>query len=341
MGSILEVARRAGVSKSTVSRVLNGGSVSEKAYAAVQQAIKEMDYHPNSVAQVLRGAKSGVIGVASNALNSLMNPSLTLRFAGMNSVLEEHGYSMLLLSINTPSGSSNMDKALRFLQEQRIDGLILLGDIDDAEQRSKLLNYRQVVYTGERILPDKGFRIYMGNYNYSRDMYEYLFQCGHRKILSMMVNNASVRMHEARVEAYSDVCREYGVECCTQLVYRMADGSMTFQQKLQTTYDLYRTSGASAIFVDSTEFANSLITFFFAHGLEVVRDYSLVAVERGKTKGQGDPFITSICLPDFEYGVNCARMMLEVLQDPEMEYADVKVPYQMKIRSSVKDISNS
>ena len=38
------------------------------------------------------------------------------------------------------------------------------------------------------------------------------------------------------------------------------------------------------------------------YGLEVVRDYSLTAVERGKVKGQGDPFITSICLPDFEYG---------------------------------------
>lgn len=82
MGSILEVARRAGVSKSTVSRVLNGGSVSEKARLAVECAIQEMDYHPNGIARVLRGAKSSVIGVACNSVNALMNPSLTLRFAG-------------------------------------------------------------------------------------------------------------------------------------------------------------------------------------------------------------------------------------------------------------------
>ncbi len=334
MGSILEVARRAGVSKSTVSRVLNGGSVSEKARVAVQRAIEELDYHPNGIARVLRGAKSGVIGIACNSYNALMNPSLTLRFAGMNSVLEQHGYSMLLLS----NGASHMDKALRFLDEQRIDGLIVMGDVDDDRERRKLLGYRQVVYTGERILPDKGFRIYMGNYNYSRDMYAYLFGCGHRKVLSIMVNNASQRMRRVRIEAYASVCQQYDVPCQPELVCRLGEEGKTTRQQLQAAYDLYRTTGASAIFVDSTEFANSLITFFSGQGLEVVRDYSLAAVERGKLKGQGDPFITSICLPDFEYGVRCARLMLEVLEDETVEYRDVTVPYELKIRFSVRNL---
>lgn len=338
MGSILEVARRAGVSKSTVSRVLNGGSVSEKARVAVQRAIEELDYHPNGIARVLRGAKSGVIGVACNSVNALMNPSLTLRFAGINSVLEQQGYSLLLVSINTGESDSNLDKALRFLDEQRIDGLIILGDVDDEKERRRLLQYRQVVYTGERILPDKGFRIYMGNYNYSRDMYAYLFGCGHRKVLSMMVNNASRRMHRARIEAYASVCQQYDVPCQADMVFRMVDTQDTTRQKLQAAYDAFCSTGATAIFVDSTEFANSLITFFSGYGLEVVRDYSLAAVERGKLKGQGDPFITSICLPDFEYGVSCARLMLEVLEDETVEYRDVTVPYQLKVRFSVRNI---
>ena len=338
MGSILEVARRAGVSKSTVSRVLNGGSVSEKARLAVECAIQEMDYHPNGIARVLRGAKSSVIGVACNSVNALMNPSLTLRFAGINSVLEQQGYAMLLLTIDTGTTSS-LEKALRFLDEQRIDGLIILGDVDNEKERRRLLEYRQVVYTGERILPDKGFRIYMGNYHYSRDMYAYLFGCGHRRVLSMMVNNASERMYRARIGAYASVCQEYDVPCQPEMVYRMVDPTVTTRQKLQTTYDAFRATGATAIFVDSTEFANSLITFFSGYGLEVVRDYSLTAVERGKVKGQGDPFITSICLPDFEYGVRCARLMLEVLEDESLEYRDVTVPYTLKVRSSVRDLN--
>ena len=61
--SILDVAARAGVSKSTVSRVLNGGSVSEKARVKVHKAINELSFSPNAFATALRGRQCRIIGV--------------------------------------------------------------------------------------------------------------------------------------------------------------------------------------------------------------------------------------------------------------------------------------
>lgn len=69
-------------------------------------------------------------------------------------------------------------------------------------------------------------------------------------------------MYRARIGAYASVCQEYDVPCQPEMVYRMVDPTVTTRQKLQITYDAFRATGATAIFVDSTEFANSLITFF-------------------------------------------------------------------------------
>ena len=63
--SIWDVAKRAGVSKSTVSRVLNGNAVGQASYQKVMDAVKEMGYRPNYMARGLRGNSSNVIGVLS------------------------------------------------------------------------------------------------------------------------------------------------------------------------------------------------------------------------------------------------------------------------------------
>lgn len=168
--------------------------------------------------------------------------------------------------------------------------------MDNEKERRRLLEYRQVVYTGERILPDKGFRIYMGNYHYSRDMYAYLFGCGHRRVLSMMVNNASERMYRARIEAYANVCQEYDVPCQPEMVYRMVDPTITTRQKLQTTYDAFRAPAPPLFLWTAPSLPTASSPFFPAMAWRLCGDYSLTAVERGKVKGQGDPLShPSVC----------------------------------------------
>ena len=98
--SIVDVAKKAGVSKSTVSRVLTGGSVSEKTIQAVRRAMEELDYVPNRNAQGLRGAPAYTIGVAVSDPDALLRRSLTTRLAGMNHVFSQMGYSFLLINGN-------------------------------------------------------------------------------------------------------------------------------------------------------------------------------------------------------------------------------------------------
>lgn len=70
---------------------------------------------------------------------------------------------------------------------------------------------------------------------------------------------------------------------------------------------------ATALFVDSVDFANSLINYFSERGLELRKDYSVVAVERGVTAETKDALITAVSLPDFDYGRQCGQLMMEVI----------------------------
>lgn len=160
--SILDVAREAGVSKSTVSRVLNGEAVSEQARAAVQRAIETVGYRPHAMTSKLHNIKNHVIGIVTVGPDIFGGNNMSQRLAGISEVLIQAGYSIMLVTVPPNSTISALQNGFRFLEENRIDGLISTSDLDEAADSEKAQKFRKVVYTGERISPRKGFRVYLG-----------------------------------------------------------------------------------------------------------------------------------------------------------------------------------
>ena len=81
--SILDIAKRSGVSKSTISRVLNGGSVSPRTRELVERTMQEMGYYPNYMARGLRGVHHTVVGIMSLGKGMFVNPTISRRVAGI------------------------------------------------------------------------------------------------------------------------------------------------------------------------------------------------------------------------------------------------------------------
>lgn len=133
--TIRDVAERAGVSKSLVSSVLRGkGRVSEASRIAIQQAIDELGYRPNSRARALSRQRSDTVGVL---LNDLSNPWFVDLLAGLATTLHSSGLSPLLTDVYTDQriGVSSVDKLLG----QDVDGLVVVGtnaEDDDAIRRA-------------------------------------------------------------------------------------------------------------------------------------------------------------------------------------------------------------
>lgn len=121
MASIKDVAKKAGVSVNTVSRVLNKrGYLSQKTIDAVNTAIDELNYIPNQIARNLFKQKTNIIGVI---IPDVSHPFFAKMVKEIDEALHEKNYKMLLY--NTTDSSDKELESLRMLQENKVDGIII------------------------------------------------------------------------------------------------------------------------------------------------------------------------------------------------------------------------
>ena len=331
--SILDVAARAGVSKSTVSRVLNGGSVSDNARKKVHKAIEELSFSPNTFATALRGKQSRIIGVVIDDYRMFrQRMHIFHRIAGMASFLAKEGYSLLIINAALPDGSVSLSGAISQLDNKTVQGLIFPGNLSSRGESDVILSRREIVYTGESLSEEKGFRVYMGNYDYSLMLYRHLFKNGHRSVLSVFAMAGKDTL-ERRMNAYVECASEYGVVPEPGCFLSKDDG---LESIVSDIYQSFIGGSYTAIFVDSLTLGHIIIDYFEEKGLCLLDDYSIVAIER--EDDIAEPVITTVALHDYSYGEECARLMLRVLADESLEREDVFIPFELKVRSSVKAI---
>src|SRR5436305_10882253 len=122
MSTIKEVAERAGVSVGTVSHVITGSvPVSEDLRLKVQNAILDLDYHPNHVARSLKTSRTRTLGI--------IVPDMTVSFfpqiiRGAETAATQHGYS--LLAVNSDDDCERQKELLSLLRAQRVEGILLV-----------------------------------------------------------------------------------------------------------------------------------------------------------------------------------------------------------------------
>lgn len=126
-----DIARMAGVAKSTVSRYFNGGYVKEETREKIRTIIQEYNYEPSAAAKTLRSYETRTIGIVAPTLNSVTTGRL---LTSVNDYLMEHGYSVLIQSTNHDPARELA--CLEYLISLRVDGIILIAtNILEAHQK--------------------------------------------------------------------------------------------------------------------------------------------------------------------------------------------------------------
>ena len=188
--SIHDVAKRAGVSISTVSRVINNSAgVKDSKAAAVREALEYYDYQPSQFGRGLVTGSSKMIGVYSPLANGSMfeNGYLLECLRGIDNVIRESDYSLLL--INEAAGYEENRKAkpkfIDYVSQKRIDGLIVLTIPSDGRLEGSLSAIIEedfpVGYIGKRF-SEKGMNVYASYEEYILDGIRRLYEKGHRRI---------------------------------------------------------------------------------------------------------------------------------------------------------------
>jgi LacI family transcriptional regulator len=201
--TIREVATTAGVSIGTVSRVLNGKSVSVRVLEAVNSAIKDLHYTPNAIAQSMRTNSTRAVSLV---VNDISNPLFSGIAKGLDKVLSANNYSLLIA--NTDTDPQRERVIIESLKQRRVDGLaIAVSDEDNDNIKSILQSVEFPIVLLDREL-DIGADIVCDDHaNGMKKALRYLFDLGHEDI-ALITGDDSVRPSRERATGYRDAFRE-------------------------------------------------------------------------------------------------------------------------------------
>lgn len=205
MPNIKDVAKKTGLSVTTVSRVLNNrGYISEKTRKLVYDAMSEMNYQPNELARSLFRQRSNIIGVI---VPSAEHPFFGKLLQSIEKHASQAGFK-IMLCISRQDAAKEIEY-LQMLQGNKVDGIILSSRTSDIKSH---LNHQFPFVTIDRILSPDIPCISGDNYLGGRLATQHLIERGCRKIAHITGSPELQLQANRRDEAFIDVCRSYSIE---------------------------------------------------------------------------------------------------------------------------------
>jgi DNA-binding LacI/PurR family transcriptional regulator len=208
--TMLDVARRAGVSRSLVSRVMrDSGSVSERRRQLVQKAAEELGYELNWAARSLsaKRASSGIIGLL---LRDTLHPWTADLSRLARPILEEAGYTVLASLLSAPSSSRGLDlSSIEVFRDLQVDGLMLFGSVADEKRLRPLVSDMPLVFAGWGPPPFPADCVEIDDALGVRLVFDHLYGLGHRKIAFMTGPHGATST--ARSASYAERAERHGV----------------------------------------------------------------------------------------------------------------------------------
>jgi DNA-binding LacI/PurR family transcriptional regulator len=325
---IIDVARRAGVSPSTVSRSLRGSTkVSARTRDRVLQAAAELRYVPSPAASRLASGRTGAVGVVVPfAYRWFFTEVLT----GLEGPLRHAGYDLLLYNVGEPAGRAHFFEAMPL--RRRVDAVIAVASWFNPAERESLqgLGVPLAVVGGH--VP--GFpRVGVDDADGARTAVRHLLLLGHRDIamISGEPDDAFGRVTtSARRAGFQAALAEAGVPVGPDRVvsepWGVAGGRRAMEQLLA------RRRLPTAVFAESDEMALGALQTLRRAGLAVPGRVSLIGFDDHEMAAAGD--LTTVAQPVRLQGELAARLLIEVLDGGALDGGDVLLPTRLVVRGS-------
>ncbi len=300
------VAIAAGVSPSTVSRILNGTAVvSDDKRSAVDQAIETLGFVPNPTARALAGGRTLSIGVVTQAIDS---PFYGGALRGIEDELSRAGYSPLFVSGQW--SASHEARCIEMLRSRRVDGIIVLtGRLGDAALAACARSL-PVVVTGRQLSAPGLFSLDFDNFEGARLATHHLLSLGHRRIAFI---SGDMRHPDAkqRTQGYRSALNAAGIEVEPALVlpgnFTEASGCMAVERLIDSRAPF------TAIFAANDQMAFGAGLALHRRKLRVPDDVSLVGFDDLAGSVYAIPPLSTVHHPVSELGQLAAAAMLKLL----------------------------
>ncbi|QQK07117.1 LacI family DNA-binding transcriptional regulator [Miniphocaeibacter halophilus] len=331
--TIKDVARLAGVSISTVSRVMNDSKpVSPEARRKVLDAIKKLDFKPNELARSLVMRRSNLIGVI---VKDIAISYMTEMVRGIEEVGRMYNYDILLSS---SYGDIELEKKIiNFMFTKQVEGIVLISE-DAKPEVVYMLQNQTIPY----IQLDKFYNFnetYSVTINYkeaAKEMTEFLIGKGHEKILfvkeykNAIIGQEKLKGYKEVMDAHNYFSREITVDGVTD-----KEGYKYGEE----IWKIIEHEGITAAFFSEDGLAIGFLNYCYDNNKKVPDDISVAGFGDIKISSLYRPRLTTVREPYYDYGAVAVRKIIKKIKDNvEIDSATI-LPSSIIERETVKDIN--
>lgn len=333
--TIKDVAKLAGVSISTISRVLNSpDKVVPEKREKVLEAIERLQYHPNALARGLIHKRTKTLGVLIPDVSSLYYAEV---FRGMEDAARESGNNMLIC--NTDNNKKTMIDAVQTLYEKQIDGIIFTSEpmYPDYYEMFSRINL-PIVLASTHSLEYEMPSVKINDEQAGFDGTEYLIRKGHKRIGMISGPNLDPIAGLPRLQGFLRAMRTHGLDadvnqCVEYGSYRFDDG----YEAMGRLYAKY--PDMTAAFVASDEMAMGAITWLYQAGKQVPGDISVIGFDDTRMSRMYIPKLTTVGQPTYEIGFLAIKKLNELLDEGGVQELRTYMPHRIVERDSVREIN--
>lgn len=328
MASITDVAKHAGVSVTTVSKVINNYTdVSEKTRKKVNESIRLLRYEPNVVARGLVKKRSWTIGILLH--NIMTNPFVSEMMSGMQKALASSGYDLLHLSadFNDPDYS-----VIRHCSSRNVDGMVVFGISRDNKIPMDLVKAElPTMFVDTDLIGRRAGYITADNRNGILAVMEHLYELGHRKI-AFVSGYLGYVAGRTRFEGYQQGLRQFQLPYYSNYVeisnFDSAGGYNAMQNLLKLP------DRPTAVVCTSDVMAIGVMNAVADAGLSVPDDVSVVGFDNTAFASIVKPGLTTVSQNIFSIGERVIHQLIELVENPDYSPPVLVEPIELIIRQS-------
>jgi len=330
--SIKDVAKEAGVSIATVSRVLNDVDVvNEETKKKVQEAIKKLGYRPNIVARSLKTQKSRTIGIIIPDISNQFYPEIV---RGAEDVANIYNYNIILC--NTDLDIDKEMEYLRVLKEKMVDGALYMSNSLEPAVIDLIKNLELPVVLVETTDKANTFpSVTINNDKAAFDATKYLIDRGNKKIAYIGTHEDAVHASAFRFSGYKNALKEHGLELDERLCYfggLKADDGYEGINTILNSKDVE----LDAVFCASDELAMGAINALREKGIKVPDDVDVMGFNDIYSASIFYPKLTTVVQPMYDMGSVGMRMLIKLINGAELVQHHFVLNHQIIERDSCK-----
>ena len=332
--TLKEIARQAGVSRSTVSRVLNDQpNVSARARGQVLAVTERLNFQPNAIARSLASGRSRVIGLVipvgvSSFFTDPFFPSLT---QGIAAACNSHDYTVALWLADA---EHERQIARKIIHGGLVDGVIVASALIDDPMIPMLVQSRiPLVLVGRHPADDRISYVDVDNRASSKAMVGYLLELGHRRIATVTGPRAAIVSRD-RLSGYGAALDAWGIPSDPSLVVEgdfSEDSGYTAMKPL-----LARPERPDAVFAASDSMALGVLRALREAGIRVPEEVAVAGFDDAPFAARTEPPLTTVRQPIQQIGTVAAERLFEVIENPNTPPRRTILPTELVIRASAR-----